>query len=500
MNFFDKLLTAIDRCQSLLYVALDPQLEGEFQLNLAQQQDWIQGVIRQTQGQICAYKLNLGFYLALGTEGIELLQWVLQHLPPDIPTILDAKYSDLNSSTAFARLIFEQWQFDACTVMAYAGQDQVTPFLLYPGKAVFVLGTTANPSAKMVQDYPDAQQPLSLQLVKTAQTWGTPDQVGVEVGMMADRLAKVRKAAPERLILLEGNAAAEDDLTQDSDLTQILAAGLNASGEGLLLPIPPRFLMNQNASGIISEISTPKTSTPKTSTPEIILQGINHLRERINIERQKVLENSPTCELWLPDICFLDSQPHRDLILQLYDIGCIVFGEHVQSSGEVFPYYVDLRRIISIPQVFHQIVSAYAEILQGLTFDRIAGIPYGSLPTATGLALRLERPMIFPRKEVKSYGTGRLVEGHFQQGETIVVVDDILITGNSVVQGAEKLQSVGLNVQDIVVFIDHGRNVIDKLQQQGYQGHAVLTLGEIAETLYQSNRITQTEFELFQQS
>jgi uridine monophosphate synthetase len=67
-------------------------------------------------------------------------------------------------------------------------------------------------------------------------------------------------------------------------------------------------------------------------------------------------------------------------------------------------YYIDLRRIISIPQIFHQIVEAYTEILKPLTFDRIAGIPYGSLPTATGLSLRLEKPMIFPRKEVKEHG------------------------------------------------------------------------------------------------
>jgi uridine monophosphate synthetase len=112
----------------------------------------------------------------------------------------------------------------------------------------------------------------------------------------------------------------------------------------------------------------------------------------------------------------------------------------------------------------------------------------------------MERPMIFPRKEVKSYGTGRLIEGHFQVGEKIVVIDDILITGNSVMQGAEKLKSAGLEVEDIVVFIDHGRGVLDKLKKNGYQGHTVLTLAEIAETLYQANRISSQQFDLFRES
>jgi uridine monophosphate synthetase len=156
-----------------------------------------------------------------------------------------------------------------------------------------------------------------------------------------------------------------------------------------------------------------------------------------------------------------------------------------------------LRRIISTPQIFHQIVGAYGDILETLSFDRIAGIPYGSLPTATGLSLRLQRPMIFPRKEVKAYGAGRLIEGHFQPGETIVVVDDILITGNSVIKGAQKLQSAGLKVNDIVVLIDHEGGVKEKLKDNNYQAHAVLTLSEIAETLYEANRITEEQFNFF---
>jgi uridine monophosphate synthetase len=178
-----------------------------------------------------------------------------------------------------------------------------------------------------------------------------------------------------------------------------------------------------------------------------------------------------------------------DLILQLYDIGCIMFGNYVQASGAVFPYYIDLRKIISNPQVFSQVLLAYASILQDLTFDRIAGIPYGSLPTATGLALHLNRPLIFPRKEVKAHGARRAIEGNFHAGETIAVVDDILITGKSVMEGAEKLKNNGLNVRDIVVLIDHEHGVRDKLAQNGYQGHAVFKISEIVQTLYQAGRI-----------
>jgi uridine monophosphate synthetase len=199
--------------------------------------------------------------------------------------------------------------------------------------------------------------------------------------------------------------------------------------------------------------------------------------------------------VWLPDVCLLNQHPYLDLILQLYDIECITFGNFVQASGAIFPYYIDLRKIISNPQVFEQILSAYADILQNLSFDRIAGIPYGSLPTATGLALRLNYPMIYPRKEVKAHGSRRLIEGNFSAGETVVVVDDILISGKSAMEGAEKLKSAGLKVNDIVVFIDHEQGVKDRLKANGYRAHAVLTISDITETLYEAGRINREQYQ-----
>jgi uridine monophosphate synthetase len=102
--------------------------------------------------------------------------------------------------------------------------------------------------------------------------------------------------------------------------------------------------------------------------------------------------------------------------------------------------------------------------------------------------------MIYPRKEVKAHGTRRLIEGIFEEGETVVVIDDILITGKSILEGAEKIQSAGLKVQDMVVFIDHEAGVKDKIKVQGYNAYSVLTISEITETLYDAKRITQEQY------
>ena len=181
-------------------------------------------------------------------------------------------------------------------------------------------------------------------------------------------------------------------------------------------------------------------------------------------------------------------------MIDLYDIRCLLFGEFKQASGEIFNYYVDLRQIISDPALFHRVLDCYAQVLRPLRFDRIAGIPYGSLPTATGLSLQLHKPLIYPRKEVKAHGTRRMVEGEFKKGETVAVVDDILITGGSVMEGIGKLESSGLNVRDVVVFLDHGGihdlRAKQRLQSHGVMLQAVLTLDTISHVLEASDRIS----------
>jgi uridine monophosphate synthetase len=474
MNFFDKLNTAISQNQSLLIVGLDPNPEmipSRYQSSdlMTGLESWLQFMIAETADFVCAYKPTLGFYQALGVPGLELLIRTLNSIPAHIPIILDAKHSDLNTSSIFAHSIFTDWQVDAVTLSPYVGQDHVAPFLVYPDKAVFILCCTSNPGAANLQQYPDSKNPLYLQVVEEARNWGTPEQLCLEVGTTnAEILKSIRLLAPERIIMARSIWAG------NGILKSILAAGLNSNGDGLLIPVPQDMLISPNLS-----------------------QEIQSLRTEINQFRSEFIDEASSCNVWFPDIDVKDKHSHQDLIVQLFDIGCIMFGEFVQASGETFPYYIDLRKIISNPQVFNQVLSAYEEILKTLTFDRVAGIPYGSLPTATGLSLRLHCPMIFPRKEVKAHGTRKVIEGNFEPGETIAVVDDILISGKSAIEGAEKIKSVGLKVNDIVVFIDHEKGVKDRLKAQGYNAYSVLTLSEIVNTLHAVGRINDEQFEAF---
>lgn len=477
-NFTAKLNQAIATNNSLLIVGLDPNPEMMPSAYLQSKdllqdlETWLLWVIESTSDRVCAYKPTLGFYEALGMAGLQLLARILAAIPKSIPVILDAKHSDLNTSTVFAKAIFEQWQVDAVTLTPYAGQDHAAPFLVYSDKAVFILAHTSNPKAEILQRYPSFEQPFYLQVVQEAQSWATPEQLYLEVGTTnTEVLSKIRAIAPERTILLRSL------WSKKNNLESLINIGLNSMGEGLLIPIPQDFLASNH---LATEVA--------------------NLNQKLNTYRVAKTNQGASCDLWTPDVCLLASHPYQSLILELFDIGCLMFGEYVQASGATFSYYIDLRKIISNPHLFNQVLDAYGDIVRQLEFDRIAGIPYGALPTATGLALNLQRPMIFPRKEVKAHGTRRLIEGNFHPGEKVVVIDDILISGKSVMEGAEKLKSAGLNIEDIVVFIDHEGGVKERLKDNGYRAHSVLSISEITDTLYEAGRINQEQYNSFQEN
>ncbi len=164
---------------------------------------------------------------------------------------------------------------------------------------------------------------------------------------------------------------------------------------------------------------------------------------------------------------------------ELLSAGCIKFGSFTLKSGLTSPIYIDLRRIISFPKLLEQIGSAYLPILQSLKFDRLAGLPYAAIPIATAVSLQGNYPMIYPRKEVKTYGTKAEIEGEFNAGEIALVIDDLATTGGSKFEAIEKLTAVGLVVKDIVVLVDRQSGAKESLEQAGYSMHAVLTITQL---------------------
>ena len=173
----------------------------------------------------------------------------------------------------------------------------------------------------------------------------------------------------------------------------------------------------------------------------------------------------------------------------LLEAGCIKFGNFTLKSGLQSPIYIDLRQIITYPKLLEQIGAAYLPLLKELKFDRIAGLPYAAIPIATAISLAGNYPMIYPRKEAKTYGTKAEIEGEYHAGETVVVIDDLATTGGSKFEAIEKLTGVGLIVKDVVVLVDRQSGAKESLAQAGYSMQAVLTISQLLEYWEENGKV-----------
>lgn len=185
----------------------------------------------------------------------------------------------------------------------------------------------------------------------------------------------------------------------------------------------------------------------------------------------------------------------RQLVLALFNSGCIKFGKFTLKSGMISPIYIDLRVLPSYPKLLDKVAKAYLLILKKIKFERIAGIPYSAIPIATAIALRGDYPMIYTRKEVKDYGTKKAIEGEYKKGEKVVVIDDMITTGASKLEVIEPLLAAELKVFDIVVLIDRNQGGKEKLEEKGYHFYAALDLTEILDILLKANKITENKYQ-----
>lgn len=178
------------------------------------------------------------------------------------------------------------------------------------------------------------------------------------------------------------------------------------------------------------------------------------------------------------------------LVLDLYKIDAVKFGNFKLKSGINSPIYLDLRACISYPEILQAIANLVWDIIKDLSFDVICAVPYTAIPIATAISLQHKIPMLLRRKEVKQHGTSKIIEGVFYPEQTCLVVEDLITSGASILETITPLEEVGLKVVDAVVLLDRMQNGKAKLAAKGYQLHSVLTLPEMLDILLEHKQIT----------
>ncbi len=156
-----------------------------------------------------------------------------------------------------------------------------------------------------------------------------------------------------------------------------------------------------------------------------------------------------------------------DALAQLIKDTALLTGEFTLSSGRKSNYYLDKYRIETQPDVLSKVADGLVEKIPAEA-DLLAGPELGAIPLVTAVGLKTGKPFLLVRKNAKEYGTKKAVEGLYEKGQSVVLIEDVLTTGTQAIAAADTLTGLGLRVLKLVCVIDREEGARAAVEEAGY--------------------------------
>jgi orotate phosphoribosyltransferase len=191
-------------------------------------------------------------------------------------------------------------------------------------------------------------------------------------------------------------------------------------------------------------------------------------------------------------------QLEEDLILFLFDRNAIKIGNFTLSSGRKSHFYLDLRILQSYPLYFRKAISLLKDLINSQigfeNFDYICSVPTSGTIFGSALSYELFKPHIYVRKDLKSYGTQKKIEGALEPDSKILFVDDVITTGHSVLSGIESLSNHSV-ISGVVVLVDRQQGSQDLFDHFALKIKSAIPILRIIKILNENARIDKHEYD-----
>ncbi len=192
-----------------------------------------------------------------------------------------------------------------------------------------------------------------------------------------------------------------------------------------------------------------------------------------------------------------------ELAKVLVKTGALQFGTFRMTSGKLSSYYIDLRSLPSFPGAFRSVVSAYSKAIRSMIgvrrIDALAAIPTAGLTYASAVAYTMRKPLIYVRGEAKTHGTMKRIEGVLYPGWRVLVIDDLITTGSSILNAVTAVRKEGGVVEHALVLIDRIEGGKEALRKQNVTLHSISTIMKVTNVLGDLEMIDEDQLEAITQ-